>query len=109
MPLVPPTIKQVRPSSRPSRGTRETSIGNGAHQVNNSILDLENRLDLDGDSSGKATHADRASRPDPHIAENLFHQIGIAVDDLWWSTNSGVALTMPKLLINRATLSSEPR
>ena len=81
MPLVPPTIRQVRPSSRPGRGTRGLSLGDDVRD-GSSILDLKNRLDFDGDSAGQAPHADGASGADARLAEDVLHQVGVAVDDL---------------------------
>ena len=81
MPLVPPTIRQVRPSSLPGRA-RADSPSATCSPRGHSILDLKDRLDFDGDPAGQAAHADGAPGADARLAEDVFHQVGVAVDDL---------------------------
>ena len=88
MPPVPPTIKQVRPSSRPGRDTvkapHRTRSAHRRARLEHGLppLDLKNGLDLHRDSGGQRDHADGTSGPDARVTEYVFHQIGIAVDNL---------------------------
>lgn len=43
--------------------------------VENSIPDLEDRLDFDGDSARQSTHANSTPRADAGLSEHVFHQL----------------------------------
>ena len=61
-------------------------------------FDLKNGLDLHGDSSRQCDHADGTSRPDARVAEYVFHQIRIAVDDLGVLAELGRRIDHPQAL-----------
>ena len=107
MPLVPPTIRQVRPSSRPGRA-------GGSHGPIQSltwkIASISTAI-----PPGSAAHADGALRPDARLAEDVLHQVGVPVDhlglvgELGRRVDHAQRLDQPDDLVERAEVGPEGR